>query len=984
MDRHGVSGKPAFEDRLSRFHNLMSRRVRRILLVGSAYDSFLLEEEGKLQDLFLADFLDASLGSRPRITRMGSGREALAALSSGKVRYDLVLATLHLRDHHVVDFARKVREAGIEIPVSILAFDARELAEVRSRGDLSSVDRLYAWQGDHRLLLAIVKSLEDRWNVAADTSRVGVSSILLIEDSVRYTSSFLPRLYVELLKQTERVIAEGMNPSNKLMRMRARPKILHCTSYEEAWTHFQDVRRTLLGVLSDVDFPRAGRPHAASGLEFAQIARREVPDLPILLQTRDPSHAQAAREAGVAVLLKDSPRLLEEVAQFLRNNCGFGDFVFRTPSGEEVGRARDLRELEALLHTVPAASLLYHAERNHFSTWLRARTEFSLAEALRPRRVSDFPSVEAVRRHLLEAIRSFRRERQSAVVSVFVPDKFETETSFATIGGGSLGGKARGLAFLRSLLHGYGLERRFPGVRTFVPPAVVLATDVFDEVLEANELRDFAIASTDDAEIERRFLEARFPDAVAGDLARFLELVDGPLAVRSSSLLEDSQHHPFTGLYRTVMVPNRHPDPTVRLADLLRAIRRVYASTYSSHVRAYLKPTPYRLEEEKMAVLVQRLVGARHGRRFYPDFAGVARSYNFYATPPTKPSDGIVSVALGLGETVVAGGSAARFSPRYPRHPLGQATPEEAMRNGQTEFYALDVEDARGEPARETRLRLFGLSAAQEDGTLAAVGSIYSTENDALYDGIGRPGVPVVTFAPILKQGLFPLAEIADLLLEIGSRGLNRPVEIEFAVNLSTPPGERKEFAVLQIRPFAVGPEAEAAPVGDVPEEEVLCSSRRVLGNGRILGIRDVVVVDRDRFDRSRSLEVADEIARLNARLLEEEAPYLLVGVGRWGASDPWLGIPVAWEQIAGARVIVEATFRDFDVAPSQGSHFFQNLAASLVGYFTVGNRDGRIDWAWLAAQPALEATEFVRHVRLGRPLTVLMDGRVGEGVIVK
>ncbi|MCI0587049.1 MAG: histidine kinase [Planctomycetes bacterium] len=978
-------GLPEVEDRLQRFQDLTPRRVRRLLLVGSPYDSFLLEEEGRLQDLLHSGFLDSGLRDAPRLNRISSGSEALALLSRLRRRFDLVVATPHLRDLEVLEFARRLKEAGVRVPVVVLAFDARELAELRARGDLSAIERLYVWQGDYRLLLAIVNSLEDRWNVRADTERVGVSSILLIEDSVRYYSSFLPRLYAELVRQSRRVITEGTNPGNQLMRLRARPKVLHCRSYEEAIEDFRRYRATLLGILSDVDFPRDGRPHAASGLEFAEEVRREAPDLPILLQTRDPAYAQRARAQGVSALLKDSPFLLEELSRFMRESFGFGDFVFRRPSGEEVGRARDLRELEALLRTVPDDSLVYHGERNEFSTWLRARTEFALAEALRPPRVADFPDVGAVRAHLLGAIREFRRERQAFVVSVFDADAFEPETSLAKVGGGSLGGKARGLAFVRRLLRDARLRARFPGVRVFAPSAVVLATEVFEEFLERDGLRDFAMDCGEDARIELAFLDAPLPEGVVADLGRFLALCEGPLAVRSSSLLEDSPHLPLTGLYRTEMVPNLHPDGGERLRRCLRAIRLVYASIFLQRAKAYLKATPYRLEEERMAVLVQRLVGARHGPRFYPDFAGVARSYNFYATAPMTGADGIVSVALGLGETVVEGGKAVRFAPRFPRHPIGHGSPEEILRNSQTDFFALDVGDPDGEEGG-SRVRRHPIEVALEDGTLAAVGSTYSAENDAVYDGLGRPGVPVVTFAPVLKHGLFPLAEIARDLLDLGSRGLNRPVEIEFAVNLSTPPEAPREFALLQIRPFAARPEAQAVPIGRWRDGDLLCRSRRVLGNGRIEGIRDVVVVDRERFDRSRSREVAEEVARMNQRLVEEEVPYLLVGVGRWGAADPWLGIPVAWEQIAGARAIVEAPFKDFDVVPSQGSHFFQNLAASLVGYFTVGAdaRQGFVDWAWLAAQPAAEEGAFVRRLRLDRPLTVLMDGREGSGVVVK
>jgi hypothetical protein len=594
--------------------------------------------------------------------------------------------------------------------------------------------------------------------------------------------------------------------------------------------------------------------------------------------------------------------------------------------------------------------------------------------------VSEFASVEAVRRYLVDSIREFRRERQSGVVASFDAETFETETSFARIGGGSIGGKARGLAFVRQLLYEHRLRAHFAGVRVFVPSAVVLGTEVFDRFLDDNALRDFAIGSDDEAELARRFLAAPLPADVTTALRDYLACASWPLAVRSSSLLEDSQHLSFTGVFETVMVANHHRDAGVRLREVLDAIRRVFASTFARRAKDYIGPTPFRLDQEKMAVIVQRLIGARHGPRFYPDFAGVARSHNFYPSPPMRAEDGIVSVALGLGETVVGGGAAVRFAPKYPRHGVAYSSPGELLGNAQTGFYALDL-DGRG-PA----LRRFELRDAIADGTFAAVGSIYSPENDAVYDGAGREGVPLVTFAPVLKHGTFPLAEITSHLLEVCSRALNAPVELEFAVNLAPDDERRGEFAVLQVRPFAARSEAEIVSIGAFRDDELLCHSERALGNGVIGGITDLVVVDRDRFDRARSVDVAADVARLNARLVAARVPYVLIGVGRWGAADPWLGVPVTWEQICGARAIVEASFKDFDVAPSQGSHFFQNLATSLTGYLTVGadRASGFVDWDWLAREPALETTPFVRHLRLAAPIEVRMDGRAGRAVITK
>jgi CheY-like chemotaxis protein len=973
------------EDRLEHFRRLMPRRVRRILLVASAYDSFILEQDGQLSDLILTELLDPNLRNVPSITSVSTGAQALAIAK--KKRFDLVISTMDLGDMGQHEMARRLREAGIATPIVLLVFENRDPGVLPAPSALADIERVFVWQGDRRILLGIISHLEDRWNVKHDTRVVGVSSIILIEDNPRYYSSFLPLLYAELMKQSKNVIAEGTDLSNKLMRMRARPKILLCTDYEEAWRDYRSYQRTVLGIISDVDFPRAGRLDAQAGLDFARAVRAEDPDLPIMLQTLDPQAVQDTAGAAAEIVLKNSPFLLHELSRFVTERFGFGDFVFRTSATSEVGRAPNLGTLLQLLGTVPDESILWHAERNHFSTWLRARTEFSLAEQLRPRKASDFRSAAAIREYLIDSIRSFRRERQSGTLSDFDPAGFDTLTSFARIGSGSLGGKARGLAFCRELLQRQRLRARFPGVEIFVPSAVVLATGVFDRFLEQNQLRDFAIEEQDDRSIEARFVEARFPEDVFESLQQYVDLVDYPLAVRSSSLLEDSPSLPFAGVYGTHMVPNVHPDRKVRVKQLVLAIKRVYASTFFREAKAYMRTTPYRLEEEKMAVILQRLVGLRHGTRFYPDFAGAARSHNFYPSPPMRAEDGVAAVALGLGHTVESGRRALRFCPKYPRHPVHFSSPDEILANSQSGFYALELDPRAGgtDPSAGLELVLHELDRAAEDGTLAALASTWSPENDTVHDGLGRAGVPLVTFAPILNQKLFPLPEILVLLLEAVQRGLNVPAEIEFAVNFSTPPGAPREFAFLQMRPVLVPRELERVELEELPRERLVCLSRSVLGNGRPEGIRDVVVVDRGHFDRARSAQVALELAAFNRALVEEQRPYVLIGVGRWGASDPWLGIPVAWEAIAGARVIVECAFRDMAVVPSQGSHFFQNLTSSRVGYFTVKEESGDfVAWDWLAACEPLAQSEFVRHLRFETPLTIAMDGRRGDGYIAR
>lgn len=961
----------------SAYQDLMRYRILDILLVATPYDSFLLEEAGELSERLAGEFRNLDVHYAPGLTVASTGAEALE-IAKRQRSINLILTTPHVADMDAAGLARRVRESGIrrDLPVVLLAWDTSELPASHN----GLFERAFLWQGDARILLAIVKSVEDWRNVGHDTGSAGVPVILLIEDDPRRYSSFLPAIYAELLQHSQQVIAEGLNLSQKILRMRARPKILLCTTYEEAEGAFQKYREDVLGIISDVEFPRGGRSSATAGLDFVRTVRGAYPDIPIVLHSSRPELAEQAHRTGAGFLRKGSQHMLEELRRILLEDFGFGDFVFRLPDGSEVDRARDLRTLEERLATVPAESIRFHGARNHFSRWLRARADFGVAHALRPRKVVDYPTPEALRGDLIRAIADYRVEQAQSVVADFRRDGFDFSTDFYRIGSGSLGGKARGLAFVRRLLAQHDLRRRFPGIEILVPPAVVLGTDVFDRFLDGNDLRSFAIDCADEEEIWRRFRAAPFPEEAQLDLQAFLERATFPLAVRSSSLLEDSQHLPFTGVYDTLMLRNNAWSVFDRLSQAVLAIKRVYASAFSRGAKGYLAATPYRLEEEKMAVLLQKIVGARHGDRFYPDISGVARSYDFYPRPPIAAGDGITAVCLGMGRGVVEGGPCLRFCPRHPQHVPQLSSIEEALEGTQRAFWAIPMS---GEFDRE---ELYGLEVAEADGTLAAVGSTWSAENDAIYDGLARQGTRLVTFAPVLKQGLFPLAEILSTLTDVGAQGMGGPVEIELAVNLTVPRGRPKELGVVQMRPLALAREAEAIELGEVSRESALCWSRCVLGHGRIEGIRDLVVVDFQRFERARSRDAAAEIGRLNRALLSQGAPYLLVGVGRWGSRDPWLGIPVTWDQVAGARVIVEAGLRDLTVEPSQGSHFFQNLTSFHVGYFTVNPsaREGFVDWDWLDARPALSETAHVRHLRLDEPLLVKMDGRKGEGVILK
>ncbi len=974
------------EERFEGFENLMPFRVQNILLVSSLYDSFILREDGRLNELLIDESLELNLRQIPGITHVSSCAEALD-LASSNPQFNLIVTNLAVGDMDAAQLAREVRRKGLDVPVVVLGYDYREIKNFVARNPVTDIDRVFLWQGNARILIAIVKYVEDKRNVLHDTRAMGVPVLLVVEDNIRYYSSFLPVIYTEIIKQSRRVIQEGINVAHKLVRMQARPKILLSSNFEDAARLVQEYRDYIFGLVSDVEFPWEGKLSPEAGFELARLVKSLTPDVPVVLQTSRTEFRPRAHAEGYSFLRKRSPTLLKDLRRILTDQFGFGDFVFRMPDQQEVGRAKDLNELEETLQALPADSLMYHAQRNHFSHWLMARTEFALAAKLRPRKVSDFNGPEHLRRDLIESIHDYRREQNEVLIGDFKPDTFKpSESSFLRIGSGSLGGKARGLAFVRHLLRTRRIARRFPGVRISVPPAVVIATDMFDLFLAENNLSDFALHCDDDSEIQQRFLDASLPVPLQENLKAFLAEVDYPLAVRSSSLLEDSQYQPFTGVYETFMLGNRQASVQLRLDELCEAIKRVYASTFSQHAKAYVRATPYRLEEEKMAVILQQVVGTSHETRFYPDFSGVVRSHNFYPIEPMTFSDGIAAVALGLGRTVVDGGKCLSFCPRYPRNLLQFSSVEDILANTQTEFCALELDGVPlGAGPGHLREARFGLDVAERDGTLHSVASTYSADNHAVYDGLSRAGTRIVTFAPMLKHGIFPLATILELLVRAGEDALGNPVEIEFAVRLPRAE-ETAEFGFLQIRPLTLSRDHQDLAIGDVNSSQLICRSTKVLGNGRIENLQDIIVVDSQRFERSRSQEVARAVAHFNGKLSTENRPYLLIGVGRWGSNDPWLGIPVEWDEISGARAIVEAGFHDFRVTPSQGSHFFQNLTAFQVGYFTVNPDagEGSVDWQWLSEQPAIEEQGCVRHLQFAQPLRVVMNSRSSQGVIFK
>ncbi len=978
-----------YGSRFREFQNLMKIKIRDILIVSSLYDYYLFEEDGRLYEQIREEYRALNLSHAPEISHVITAKEAFQYLSDPKKNFDLIITTLHIEDMSVIKFVHKLKEQYPDIPVILLAYDNRELKELEKNYDLSIFERLFIWQGDYKLLIAIIKYLEDKLNVEHDTQTVGVQSIILVEDNVKFYSSYLPIIYTEIFSQSQRLISEGLNISHKYLRMRARPKILLCSTYEEAWNYFEKYREYILGVISDINFKRNGERDRQAGIKLVSEIKAIQSDIPILLQSSNVEYAEKARELQAYFIRKGSPTLLRELGQFIKDNLGFGDFIFRLPDGREVARARNLIELEEVLKSVPDESIVYHASRNHFSNWLKARTEFWLAHKLRPRKVSDYATINDLRNDLIKSIRQYREMRLRGIVSEFDKNTFDINHSFARIGAGSLGGKARGLGFLNSLIVNYGIREQFKDVLIYVPSGVVIATDVFDDFIHQNNLFEFAYQCEDDNCIKEKFFEAKyFRSDVVDKLRDFLDLVRTPLAIRSSSILEDSQFQPLAGVYYTVMIPNNNPDSETRLMELLDAIKLIYASMFFQHSKNYMKATAYRLEEEKMAVIIQKVVGLQHNERFYPDFAGVAKSYNFYPIPPQKSTDGIAQVALGLGRIVVEGGKSVRFCPKYPKHLLQFYSTKETMKTAQQYFYAIDLmEEFRSvKHSPEEFVKTYDLSFAEIDGTLNFVGSTYSAENDAIYDGISRKGTRIVTFAPILKYEKFPLPQILEILLELCSWAMGAPVELEFACNLTVPPGQPKEFALLQLRPFVVSHEIEEVDFDLNNSNNSICYSSQVLGNGIYNDLKDIILVDINKFDRGRSREVAAEIDYFNKKLINQNKHYILIGVGRWGSGDPWLGIPVTWDQIGGASVIVESSFKDYHTTPSQGSHFFQNITTFRIGYFTVDpyHNIGFIDWDWLLSINPTEELKFTKHLSFDEQIIVKINGHKTSGVILK
>ncbi|KKM10439.1 phosphoenolpyruvate synthase [Clostridiales bacterium PH28_bin88] len=970
------------------FHDLMKFRVTEILLVSTSYDGFVLEEDGRLSERIYNEYYDLSIYFVPRIHRVSCAQEAFDALQ--KRTYHLVITMSRISDMSPLEFGKKVKDLYPELPVVMLSYERLTAEMINQVRESKSIDRVFYWSGDSKILVAIIKYVEDQKNVEDDCGQ-GVQVILVVEDSPVYYSQFLSIIYTELMKQTRYLVSHAVNSSHRLLRVRARPKILLAETYEEAMTIIEKYRHNLLGVISDVRFPQDGKINPWAGLALVQKVSEMIPEpLPFLLQSEEKENAEKAQNIQVSYLDKNSPNLLLDLRTFILENYGFGAFVFKYPDGRVIAEATDITQLEKIIADLPDESLYYHALNNHFSRWFRARTEFETAEELRRIDVTTLASISDLRECVLNIVKAYFKRYQSGVILDFGLSKMDMENTFIKLGSGSLGGKARGIAFFNHLLAESQMVDKYPGVKVKTPLTFVVCSEVFEEFMENNKLYDFTANSSSEEEIARKFLEAELPAGINSNLRTLIQYANYPLAIRSSSILEDSQLLPFAGIYKTYILPNNHPDSTIRFRQISDAVKLVYASVFYDSPKQYAKNADIRIEEEKMAVIIQELVGEQYGDFYYPVVSGVAQSYNFYPYSHMKPEDGIVSLALGFGKIIVEGGQVYRFSPAYPRMNPPYANAGEFLKKSQSTFYALYLNNSSNKELGfddNCNYEKLPLSRAEEEHTLEYVGSTYSPENDCIFDHINIKGPKLITFAPILKHELLPLTKIIKDLTELGKKAFGSEVEIEFAVNIPKDKTKPKEFYFLQIRPMVVGKEPVQVRIESENYEEILCTSRHTIGNGIYQDIHDIIFVDPNRFELKNTLQIAAEIGELNKVLFEENRKCILIGFGRLGTSDRWLGIPLVWSQMSQARVVVEADRVDLQAEPSLGSHFYHNLTSLNMGYLHVKYESDvteRIDWEWLRNQPVLKQTNQVKLIRSKEPFLVKIDGRSSTGIIYK
>lgn len=969
------------------FINLMRHRIYQVLLISSVYDAFMLEEDGRIDEQIFHEYTSLNLRYPPQFNKATNEDEALRILEGEKI--DLVILMLSAEKESTFELTDYIKNEYPDIPIVMLTPFSREVSLKLEKIELRSVDYIFSWLGHADILLAIIKLIEDKMNVDNDVAEVGVQTILLVEDNIRFYSSYLPIMYKIIFKQSKSFVNEGLNEHQRMMRMRGRPKILLATNYEDAYDIYEKYKSNLLGVISDIRYMRNGVIDKDAGFVLSSQIKSDNPYTPILLQSSEPINFKKAKELRVGFLDKNSKTLTFDLREFIKEFFAFGDFVFKDPIlGITVARAKDLKDLQDKIYSIPTNSLRYHIQRNHFSKWLRARALFPLAELFSYFTTEDFNDLSEIRTFIYNAISQFRIAKARGVISQFNRETFDMYFSITRIGQGSIGGKARGLAFLDTLIKRNNLYNYFNKVEISIPKTVVVGTDIFDEFMEHNKLYSVALSDNySDQEVLEHFLNAKFPEIAKADLMKIASSIDKPLAVRSSSLLEDSHYQPFAGIYNTYMIPYIEDDADRMYEMMSTAIKGVYASAYYSDSKAYMQATKNVIDEEKMAIVIQEVVGNRYGDRFYPTFSGVGRSIDYYPLEPGTPEDGTVSLAFGLGKYVVDGGLSLRFCPKYPKNILQTSSPELALRETQKYFYALDlsIKDINIQPNDGEGLLKLRIKEAEKDNSLRPVASTFMLHDNVVRDGYNYDGKKIITFSNILKHNTIPLAEIIKKILELGEREMGNPVEIEFAMDMNIAKDEKLSLKLLQIRPVASKDESVDINIDEIDESKSIIVSKSALGNGVIEDIYDIVYVRPQNFDASKTKEIVEYIDAINKSFLEGDKNYILIGPGRWGSSDPWLGIPVSWSQISAARLIIESGLEDYRIDPSQGTHFFQNLTSFRVGYFTINPfmEDGYYDLEYLDKQKPVFENEFVRHVRLKSNATIKIDGKKNIGIVL-
>jgi len=959
------------------FQDLMGHRIHEILLVASPYDAFILEEDGHLTEQILTEYIGMNFNYAPRVTRVSTGRQAMRIIK--KKKFDLIILMLRIEDQDPISLGKRIKESYPKKPVILLSFDETELKQLPNEISPKSINRVFIWSGDAVVFPAIIKYIEDRKNAKQDIANGDVRSILLIEDSPRMYSVLLPLIYKEIMYQTKNLVNRSLSQSKRLLHLRGRPKILLTPNYETAQKFFKQYKNNMIGIISDVRFPKKGVKYSEAGLDFAKWARDIDPSIPILLQSTQRENEKMADDINANFLHKESPTLLNDLREFMISNFGFGDFIFRLPNEQEVERANTIEQFVKGIESIPVESLLYHANSHHFSNWLAARTEFGLASKLRQIFAHDFNSGESLRSFLLKRLHSHKEDSKENVLD-YASARFNSDRSdFFRLCGGSLGGKARGLGFARSMINNSGIKKKFKDINIRVPKCAVIGTNEFDQFMKDNKLWEMALLGTDDKKLEKAFLNARLSIDLTLKLEVFIKENKHPLAVRSSSLLEDSQYQPLSGTYETYMLANNSRSDKKRLNELTAAIKRVFTSTFKGEARSLLDNTAHRIQEEKMAILIQEVVGIPYnGQRFYPSFSGVLQSVNYYPVSYMKRDEGVAYLALGFGRTIVDGEKCLRISPEYPTILPQFYSIRSTKQSSQNEFYGLPL---RAKDQREDDLLSFGLKQAEEDGSLKWSGSVISHEDGTIRDTLSTSGSRIVSFAPILKWDTIPFSKLAKEMLSLGKKALGCPVEIEFAVNMHE--DIKPEFCLLQIKPMVLTGLYRSKNDTGIESKKLFCKSSVTLGDGRVDNIKDLIIIKENSFDPSKTQDIAKEVSKLNKKF-KNKHKYVIAGPGRWGSADPWLGIPVQWRQISQAKAIIEVGLEDLPIDPSFGSHFFQNITSLHVAYFTVNpkNKNDQLNLEWLNDDHLLESNQYTEWYHFNDPITITLDGTTGDGEI--